>query len=40
MKTLQGRRWRPVLLDWIERAEQQAECEVQAVASWRDQRSS
>jgi hypothetical protein len=25
MKTLQGRRWRPVLLGWIERAEREAE---------------
>ncbi|HEY1168507.1 MAG TPA: HNH endonuclease signature motif containing protein [Candidatus Limnocylindrales bacterium] len=25
LKTLGGRRWRPVLLDWIERAEQEGE---------------
>ena len=25
LKTLQGRRWRPVLLDWIERAEREPE---------------
>jgi len=25
LKTLQGRRWRPVLLAWIERAEQETE---------------